>query len=72
MNKEFYSLGDLAKSLALKPHRITYALSVGAIAEPALRVAGKRLWNAAEVAALSEVLKVETAPKLQRERGTDE
>lgn len=72
MHTELYSLGDVARLLAVKPHRILYALSVGAVAEPALRVAGKRLWNAAEVAALSEVLKIQTAAKLQRGRGTNE
>lgn len=72
MSTELYSLGDVARILAVKPHRILYALSVGAVAEPALRVAGKRLWNPSEVAALSEALKIETAAKWQRERGTDE
>lgn len=72
MNAELFSLGDIARMLTVKPHRILYALSVGAVAEPALRVAGKRLWNPAEVAALSEVLKMQTAAKWQRERGTDE
>lgn len=69
MNAELFSLGDIARMLAVKPHRILYALSVGAVAEPALRVAGKRLWNAAEV---SEVLKSQAAAKWQRERGIDE
>lgn len=68
MQTELFSLGDVARLLAVKPHRILYALSVGTVAEPALRVAGKRLWNAAEVAALSEVLKIDTAGRWQRER----
>jgi hypothetical protein len=72
MNAEYFSLGDVARTLAVKPHRILYALSVGAVAEPALRVAGKRLWNPAEVAALSEVLKIQAAAKWERERGSDE
>ena len=71
MNAELFSLSDVARLLSVKPHRILYALSTGAAAEPALRVAGKRLWNYAEVAALSELLKLQIAAKLQRERPTD-
>jgi hypothetical protein len=72
MNNELFSLGDVARMLAVKPHRILYLISVGSVAEPALRVAGKRLWNHAEIAALSEKLTLQTAAKLERERMTDD
>jgi hypothetical protein len=71
VNQELFSLGDVARLLAVKPHRILYLLSVGAAAEPALRVAGKRLWTHEEIAALSELLKVQTAADWERERSTD-
>lgn len=71
MNQEFFSLREVARLLAVKPHRILYLLSVGTASEPALRVAGKRLWSHEEIAALSELLKVQTAAKLERERGSD-
>lgn len=71
MNQELFALGDVARLLDVKPHRILYLLSTRAVAEPALRVAGKRLWSHAEVAALSEILKPQTAAKWERERGTD-
>lgn len=65
MNNELFALGDVARQLAVKPHRIQYLLSTAAVAEPGLRVAGKRLWNHAEIAALSEVL---TATRTERAR----
>jgi DNA-binding transcriptional MerR regulator len=68
MNNELFSLGDVARLVGVKPHRIQYLLSTAAVAEPALRVAGKRLWSAEEVAALSEVL---AADKGERARGSD-
>lgn len=71
MNQELFSLGDVARMLGVKPHRILYLLSTAAVAEPALRVAGKRLWNHAEIAAVSEILKLQTAAKWERERQTD-
>lgn len=72
MNQELFSLGDVARLLVVKPHRILYLLSVGAVAEPALRVAGKRLWAHEEIAALSAVLKFQTAAKWERERNSNE
>ena len=71
MNQELFALGDVARLLDVKPHRILYLLSTRAVAEPALRVAGRRLWNDAEIAALSEILKLQTAAKWERERGND-
>jgi hypothetical protein len=71
MSTDLFSLGDVAKMLATKPHRILYALSVGAVKEPGLRVAGKRLWTMAEIAALAEVLKLRLAAQDERERGID-
>lgn len=69
MNTELYALGNVAKILSTKPHRILYALSTGAVKEPRLRVAGKRVWTAEEVAALAEVLKLQMAVQDERDRG---
>jgi hypothetical protein len=71
MNAELFALGDVARILATKPHRILYALSVGSASEPRLRVAGKRLWTMAEIASLAEVLKLQMAVQDERERGID-
>lgn len=68
MNNELFSLGDVARLVGVKPHRIQYLLSTSAVAEPVLRVAGKRLWSADELAALSKVL---TAAKGEPARRSD-
>ena len=65
MNTDLFSLSDVSRMLDVKPHRIQYLLSTLAVAEPELRVAGNRLWNAAEIAALSEVLTIQTTVKDQ-------
>ena len=69
MNKELFALSDLAKMLAVPPHRILYLLSVDSSLEPRLRCAGKRLWTYEEIVPISERLKVQTASRLNREEG---
>lgn len=71
MENEYFSLSQVADQLQVKHHRIQYLLSTRAVAEPRLRVAGKRLWNNAEVAALAETLNHQMAAKVERERLTD-
>ena len=44
MNTKHYSLKDVAKMLKLKPYQITYALTVGLVPEPALRIGNKRIF----------------------------
>ena len=68
MNNELFSSGAVARKLNIQLHKINYMISTAAIPEPALRVAGKRVWNADEVAALAEVL---TATKGEPARRND-
>ncbi len=49
MTKKHYLLKDVSKLLKLKPYQITYAISVGFIPEPALRINNKRVFVAEEV-----------------------
>ena len=67
MNETLFSLRDIALRLNTQHYKIQYLLSTGAAQEPALRVAGKRLWNQAEIDALSEVLQSQAAKKLRRQ-----
>lgn len=69
MQKELYSLSDVADLLKVKPHRILYLLSIRAVPEPRLRVAGKRLWTLAEISPLSERLNLQLASELPPEEG---
>lgn len=68
MENEYFSLSQVADQLQVKHHRIQYLLTTRAVAEPALRVAGKRLWSRPEIAALSEVLTMQADAKWERER----
>lgn len=67
MQPELFSLGDVARLLHAKPHQIVYLLSVGAVPEPRLRVAGKRLFTHAEIVPLAERLKIDLAADLNRQ-----
>ena len=71
MNTELFSLGDVAQKCGVKPYRVQYLISTGAVPEPALRVAGKRLWNHAEIAALLDTLEIQSAAKMERGRGAN-
>ena len=44
MKKKHYLLKDVAKLLKVKPYKITYAISVGFVPEPALRINNKRIF----------------------------
>ena len=72
MQPELYSTSEVADLLQVQPHRILYQLSTRAVPEPKLRVAGKRLWTLDEIAALSEKLTLQTATRLERQRGDHE
>jgi DNA-binding transcriptional MerR regulator len=72
MQTELYSLSDVAHLLRVKPHRILYLLSSGAVPEPRLRVGGKRLWTHEEIAIVSEKLKIQLAFDMDREGRTHE
>ena len=47
-----FILNEVAKIAGVKPHAITYALSVQHLQEPKLRIAGKRIFSAQEVEAI--------------------
>ena len=49
----FLSLGEAARLLGVPPHRITYAHSVGSVAEPE-RVMGKRAYCQGDLARLAK------------------
>ena len=47
-------LKDVAKLLRLKPYQITYALAVGLIEEPALRISNKRVFQPEDLLRLAK------------------
>ena len=48
---KFYSTGEAARLLGIKPYRIEYALATGQIPEPPNRMCGKRVWQELETLA---------------------
>ncbi len=66
MKKEHYLLRDVAKVLKVKPYQIAYALSVGLVPEPQLRISNKRVFQAEDIARLAEHFKVDVPTKLAR------
>lgn len=49
-----FILNEVAKIAGVKPHAITYALSVQHLQEPKLRIAGKRIFSTSEVEAIKK------------------
>ena len=47
------SLSDAARLLNVKPYQIAYAISVGQVPEPELRVANKRVFQAKDLRRLA-------------------
>jgi len=47
------SLKDAARVLRLKPYQIGYAISVGSVPEPALRVGNRRIFQNEDLKALA-------------------
>ena len=51
--KKHMLLKDVAKLLRLKPYQITYALAVGLVGEPPLRISNKRIFQEEDVLRLA-------------------
>lgn len=49
----YYSSGDVARTLAIPQHKITYAISNQIIADSTLRIGGKRIFTEADLSRLA-------------------
>lgn len=58
-----YLLNDVAKRLGLKPYQISYALTVGLVQEPKLRIANKRIFCDTDIRRLAAHFKVDLGGK---------
>ena len=54
MYKRHYLLKDVARLLQVKPYQIAYALSVGLVEEPELRISNKRVFQAEDIERLAK------------------
>lgn len=50
---QLFSLGDVARMLSLPQHRISYAITNQLVAEPTLRIGGKRIFNESDLSHLA-------------------
>jgi DNA-binding transcriptional MerR regulator len=48
MNKHM-TLREVARTLSVKPYQVAYALSVGLVPEPKLRISNKRIFQAEDL-----------------------
>jgi DNA-binding transcriptional MerR regulator len=62
MNKH-YLLRDVARLLKVKPYQIAYALSVGLVEEPQLRISNKRVFQEEDVHRLAAHFGVDLGKK---------
>ena len=53
MHDTYFTLGQVARLLGKKPHLITYAITSGHIAEPALRLGNKRVFGEVDMQRLA-------------------
>jgi DNA-binding transcriptional MerR regulator len=51
--KQHYLLGDVAKRLGVRPYRVGYAIAVGHVPEPKLRLGNKRVFESADIERLA-------------------
>jgi len=51
-------LGDVARLLRCKPHRIAYLLSSGQVPEPGLRLGNRRIFTGEDVARIRAKLSI--------------
>ena len=66
MYKRHYLLKDVARLLKVKPYQIAYALSVGLVQEPKLRISNKRIFMPEDIERLAAHFKVEPGDKAGR------
>jgi hypothetical protein len=63
MPRQHYLLKDVARLLKVKPYQVAYALSVGLVPEPALRISNKRIFQEDDIERLAAHFGVELKSK---------
>jgi DNA-binding transcriptional MerR regulator len=63
MAREHFLLKDVAKRLGVKPYQVAYALSVGLVEEPELRISNKRIFQERDIKRLAVHFGVELRSK---------
>ncbi|OJW27351.1 MAG: hypothetical protein BGO49_27595 [Planctomycetales bacterium 71-10] len=60
MNDNYFTLSQVAKLFARKPYHVTYAITSGHIAEPAIRIGNKRVFGDVDMDRLARYFGVPT------------
>ncbi len=68
MAQEYLLLRDAARILNCQPYQITYLLTTRRVPEP-LRIGGRRIFTADDLARISEALKADLARHLRVHQG---
>ena len=55
-NTKITLLGDVARLLSCKPHRIVYLLTSGQVPEPAMRLGNRRVFTKRDIARIAAKL----------------
>jgi hypothetical protein len=66
MSKKHMLLRDVARILKRKPYQISYAISVGLVPEPELRISNKRIFQAEDIDRLAAYFGIVLAEKPRR------
>lgn len=69
--EDYYILGDVARLLGIKAHRIVYAVTSGHLPEPALRVGHKRVFTAEDLERIARHFHVVPRWKKHQEEHAD-
>ena len=70
MTKKHFLLKDVAQMLKVKPYQIAYALSVGLVEEPKLRISNKRIFQEDDIQRLAAHFGVDLKSRIHKEGGT--
>ena len=69
MPRQHYLLRDVARLLKVKPYQVSYAITVGLVPEPEMRISNKRVFQADDLQRLADHFGVETRRKGAEEPG---
>lgn len=68
MDTNYFTLGEAARVLGIKNYQLAYLVSTGQIPEP-MRIAGRRVFTVADLARVSELLKLQLAREVALKGG---
>lgn len=68
MKRQHFLLRDVARMLKVKPYQIAYALSVGLVEEPKLRISNKRIFQTEDIDRLAAHFGIDLGKRKKNEQ----